>query len=87
MSTIKKKTKHRWTTDDCFAAIEIYKNGANRETSNIIAFKRGISGSSMWMAVQNVRYLATNGKEGLSRYSQQMKMAWEEYKKTKFIYK
>lgn len=76
----KAKKNHKWTDSDCMEAIILYENKASKKKSDEVARKRGIAEASMWMAVQNAKYLGTEGKVGLAQYSSRMKRVWEKYK-------
>jgi len=78
-----KKTciRHNWQRADDEAALQAYLTGLSKKEADKIAQSRGIEVNSFWMRVQNFKALATNGKHGLSNYSNKSKKVWEAYKK------
>ena len=73
---------HNWSIADEKAALKVCLDGLPRKEAYKIAEGRGIQPGPFEMRIRNFKYLSTDGKEGMSKYSKQSKQVWEEYKKT-----
>ena len=74
---------HKWTKEETRAALDAYLRGASRKEAEDLAKSMGISPNAFWMRMANFKFLATDGKAGLSATKKLQQEVWDEYCKNK----
>jgi len=78
--SLPKTSAHKWTLDDERAALNAFLENIPQREANKIGEERGMGANSFWLKIQNFKYLATNGANGTSGYSNQCERIWNEYR-------
>lgn len=71
--------KHKWTKEETKIALYAYLKETPRKDAKALAESLGLNPSAFCMRMANFKYLATDGKRGLSTISKLKQEVWDEY--------
>ena len=78
--------EHKWTKEETQIALYAYLKEMSKKDAKALAESRGLNPSAFCMRMANFKYLATDGKRGLSATSKLKQDVWDEYCKNKSLW-
>lgn len=77
---------HKWTKEETKITLYAYLKKMPRKAAKALAESLGLNPSAFCMRMANFKYLATDGKRGLSAITKLKQEVWDEYCENKSLW-